>query len=307
MDAIRNNKLLHTSMDIDAEGGIVNIPGKLQQGIRLDGRSQYLDIGQHLSNCFGDLSKCRHGITGSMWANFRKFGNNMFYFSNGNGVKLYHKNGRLYFVLQSGGKEWEIAVPDLALNQWYFLEYSWHPERGLQVFINNKLMGYQSNPRIIPAQDLNSDAHVYIGRANNGDTSTGSFNFANALIDEAETWFRDRDTLLAFGYILRGISHRRKEIPKSNGQYFLLLLLRYHSSFTTIYLTLLACAVLFYYILFLPTVVTLFSSKSFLSFWCTVIPLWHHSPCSSYCLKHATMVTSVSPSTLHHVRNRNKL
>ena len=206
MDTIKNGKLMHTSLDIDANGGIVNVPGKLKNGIRLDGQSQYLDIGQHVDSCFGDLEKCRHGLTGSMWANFRKFENNMFYFSNGNGVKLFHRNGRLYFTLQQpSGQQWEVAIPNLDLNQWYFLEYSWHPERGLQIYINNRLVGYQTAPRAIPKFALSNSSHVYFGRANNGDLSTGTFNYANALVDEAETWFRDRDTLLAFGYILRGI------------------------------------------------------------------------------------------------------
>ena len=228
-------------MDIDAKGGITNVPGKMQKGIRLDGRSQYLDIGQHVDNCFGDLEKCRHGITGSMWANFRKFENNMFYFSNGNGVKLYHRNGRLYFVLQTtGGQEWEVAIPDLNLNQWYFLEYTWHPMKGLRVYINNRLVGYQQGARAIPQSQINNAAHVYIGRANNGDTSSGSFNYANALIDESETWFRDRDTLLAFRYILRGINDRMKHHLDAS-----LLCLPFVLSFFCSLTLLLDCTVLF--------------------------------------------------------------
>ena len=92
MDKIEGGRVVHPSplMTILAEGRPTTVPGKLNQGIRFT-NGQYLDVGQHQS-CLGNLLKCPHGITGSLWANFRRMDNNMYLLSSGyNGVNMYYK------------------------------------------------------------------------------------------------------------------------------------------------------------------------------------------------------------------------
>lgn len=86
----------------------------------------------------------------------------------------------------------------------YFVEYTWHPEKGLDVFINNKLAGSSRRPTTIRSRGPGDlvGGNVLIGAAN--PTETDQFTYANGLVDEFETWFRHRDNLIAFYHIMRG-------------------------------------------------------------------------------------------------------
>ena len=89
----------------------------------------------------------------------------------------------------------------LGEGQWYFLEYSWHPERGLEVFVDNQLVGFDSG--ILTSEPSASSVdHVYIGKANPS-VETGISKYANADIDEVEMWDGSREYLLAHDYIQR--------------------------------------------------------------------------------------------------------
>jgi len=46
--------------------------------------------------------------------------------------------------------------------------------------------------------------HVLIGAANPTDVSGGRFSYGNVYVDEVEFWYKDRDSLIASGYIVRG-------------------------------------------------------------------------------------------------------
>lgn len=202
MDAIRDNKLVHSSLNIPVSGNPVVVPGKVNGAIRLDGNRQYLDIGDFTRSCLGNTEYCNDGLTGSMWINFRSLHENAYYLSSGGGLRIYHSGGKLWTVLERSGKRWEVGVPNLKTDDWYFLEYSWHPEKGLQVYLNNKLMGEARQSTTVPSST--ASGRFLIGSANPGDVAGGRFRYADAVIDEVETWYRDRDSLIAFNYLLRG-------------------------------------------------------------------------------------------------------
>ena len=99
------------------------------------------------------------------------------------------------------GKTWSVPVSSLGPDKWYFLEYSWHPETGLEVYLDNKLVGYDTGS-LSSEPATGSVDHVYIGRANPS-VETGISQYANADIDEMEMWDGSRQHLLAFDYIQR--------------------------------------------------------------------------------------------------------
>lgn len=202
MDAIRDNKLVHPLLTIPVNGNPVIVPGKVNGAIRLDGNRQYVDIGDFTKACLGNMEHCNHGLTGSMWINFRSLNENAYYLSSGGGLRIYHSGGKLWIVLERSGKRWEVGVPNLKTDDWYFLEYSWHPEKGLQVFVNNKLMGEAKQSTTVTSST--TSGRVLIGSANSGDVAGGRFRYGDAIIDEVETWYRDREDLIAFNYLLRG-------------------------------------------------------------------------------------------------------
>lgn len=205
MDQISGNIISNPDLTVQTHGHPVLVPGKLRSAIRLDGNGQYVDAGEHSKACLGNVELCRHGLTQSMWIQFREFRNNMYYVSNGGGVRVFHKDGNLYVMIEFAGKQWEVAVPDLQKDTWYFLEYTWHPERGLKVFVNNRLVGSRENPVTVQQrQPSETGSLVLIGNANTADSDSEQTFSANGIIDEVEMWYRDRDNLIAFDYILRG-------------------------------------------------------------------------------------------------------
>jgi len=205
MDHISGNVIPNADLTVRTHGRPVLVPGKLRSAVRLDGNDQYLDAGDHSAACLGNVELCRHGLTQSMWIQFREFRDNMYYVSNGRGVSVFHRTGNLHVVVEAGGKRWEVAVPDLQKDTWYFVEYSWHPEKGLQVFVNNRLVGSKQTPATARQRSSpGTRSLVLIGNANTVDAELEQTFSANGVIDEVETWYRDRENLIAFDYILRG-------------------------------------------------------------------------------------------------------
>lgn len=214
MDGIsNNNKLINTDMDVPVHGNPRVVQGRLHQGIKLDGNSQYIDIGRHSDSCLGNPQYCRHGSTSSMWVNFQRFEDDMYYYSSGDGVTMYFKNGKLYIALETADKRWEMQIPELKTNRWYFVEYTWHPEKGLRVYLNNNLVGEAKQPQTIARRPSTGVNHVYVGRANPGDTASGYYRFANMIVDNTESWYGHRDYLTAWGYLLRGINPSLFPLP----------------------------------------------------------------------------------------------
>ena len=206
MDRIVNNRLSHPTLNIPVYGGPINMPGVVNNSVQMDGNNQYIDIGQYYDECIGNLAFCQHGITGSMWLNFHDMQNNMYYYSTGDSCAIFHKNGNIHVVMKQPGKEWEVIVPDISQHEWHFFEYTWHPDKGLRVYVNNELRGHTQDYKNVAIKDSGGASHVYFGRANGIDTSSGRPGFADFSVDEAEIWYADRDYLIAFNYILRGKS-----------------------------------------------------------------------------------------------------
>jgi hypothetical protein len=204
-DKGKGQRLDHPTLYITLHGKPSFVPGRLNYGVLLNGRNQYLDAGQHQDKCLGNLELCNHGFTVAVWLQFTQTDDNTYYLSTGNsrGVKIYFKDGYLNAVFTTNGKVWRVAYSGVQLKKWYFVELSWHPEHGLTMYVNNRIVN-QGNP--LPASEVPVDVteHVYIGRANRGDTYDGRFRYANALMDEAEFWYGRREILVAFGWILRG-------------------------------------------------------------------------------------------------------
>ena len=206
MNEIRNNKLKHELLNIPVYGGPRNVPGVIATAVLLRGNGQFMDVGQHSDNCLGNLQRCTHGYTGSMWIKFSKFRENMYYLSTGDqGINMYYKHGRLHVTFQISGKRWDVPLSQLEANRWYFLEYTWHPQSMLRVYVNNRLVG-ANRATDVPYRTWNSDNHFYIGRANDGSPHGENFKYGEFTIDHHLIWFDTRENLIANGHIVPGMS-----------------------------------------------------------------------------------------------------
>ena len=195
--------LRHASLSPRISGNARLIPGIIDNALQLDGSNQYVDLGDLRNECLGNLDLCPNGITFSSWINFQNFDENMYIFSSSyNGIRMFYKDGNINTVVQHNGKEWSTKVPKLDLDNWNYVEFTWHPDFGLKMFLNNTLVGEDptfTNVPVVP----DSSTRVYIGRDNVGDTAEFT-RTANMKMDEAEIWYGRREELMAFDYIVRG-------------------------------------------------------------------------------------------------------
>lgn len=113
MDLIRNGRIPHRDLNITVFGNQTIVPGKINSAIQLDGKSQYIDLGDHSSDCLGNLELCNNGFTGSIFLNFRAFRENMSCLSSGGGVDLFVAGGRLVVLLHECRTQWKIVTEAL--------------------------------------------------------------------------------------------------------------------------------------------------------------------------------------------------
>ena len=208
MDSIVNNHVTHESLIVPCYGDPNVVWGKIQNGVHLNGENQYIDIGNYDKFCLGNLKYCYHGYTGSQWIKFDEFVEDDYYISTGDdGINVYYRNGKLHVTFDEGGKIWEVELQDdLHPEQWYFLEYTWHPDSGLQVFVNNDIVGDDPEPSDSVVRPDRGQNHFYIGKENEGASPGGRFHYPRLTIDNVEVWYATRDYLIANDYILRGRS-----------------------------------------------------------------------------------------------------
>ncbi|KAL5005761.1 hypothetical protein ScPMuIL_016919 [Solemya velum] len=205
MEQMDGKRLVHESLDAKVHGDATLIPGRIGKALKLGGRGQYLDLGQHSDICLGNLAKCPQGILISAWMRFDHFHDNMYFLSTGsNGVQMYYDDGYIYVTMNQGNKAWKTTLPHVKKGLWHFIELSWHPDFGLNVYLNNTHVGHSPMRNV---QDLMSDGtdHFYVGQANPDDVLGLAARHANMAIDHLEIWYARREELLAFNEILRGI------------------------------------------------------------------------------------------------------
>lgn len=206
MDKADNNgTIIVSDIPIKLVGSPLLVPGKFGKSLKLNGRSQYADFGERGQTCLTNLGHCTFGISIFMWVKLN-YDNNMYMLSTGSdGIKMYYSLGYIYITVDHDRKSWRISVPKISEDEWHFLELSWHPDFGLSFFVDNKLQDYVTF-RSIPQTQVSGSEHFYIGAPNSDDVTGQRFSYGNMALDDMEIWYGRREELLAFDYIVRGIS-----------------------------------------------------------------------------------------------------
>ena len=201
----------HDEFRVQLKGrGSKLVTGKVGNALYCPGSGQYADLGQHRGICFGNLDRCPHGVTFATWLRTGKYKTDSvehYIHTGDNGIDLWYEDRKLHCTFKTSSKVWELEYEALEPEQWYQIEYSWHPAKGLSLYINDERVKTVKTSRARPKFDLETGSRrhnsVYFGR---GVGNSGSdYNTANMTVDQMEYWYGDRDYLTAFGYINRGI------------------------------------------------------------------------------------------------------
>jgi len=130
-------------------------------------------------------------------------------------------------------REWSIPTNEFRSDRWQYLEIGWSPVAGLEVYIDNKLVGRAGIPTVrdpsATAPSGGSGGAGGSGGGGGGGSGSGSGGGATGArpeleqfqlgrgdgtqsnsrygvmtLDDFEYWYGNRDYLLAFDYIWRG-------------------------------------------------------------------------------------------------------
>ena len=218
MDMIEKSRILHPSMMIRAYGKPKLVDGIANQAVYLNGEGQYLDFGEHGESCLGNLRYCKHGITGSLWAKFPQFYPGMHYISTGlNGINIFYDKSALKVTANIPEKQWDLEMPPLTLDEWNFIEFSWHPKDGLKVYLNKDLVGNATAPKKVPKHQDKGVSHLYVGRPNRNFPVNTNSTYGHFTIDDFDIWQGRREDLIAFNYINRGMCIPSANLPNHSG------------------------------------------------------------------------------------------
>ncbi|CAH1790210.1 unnamed protein product [Owenia fusiformis] len=205
MDEIRQQRLVHPSLNLPLSGTPFTVPGKMDNALRLNGYGQSVDVGEHPETCLGNLENSRHGMSVVMWLNFHSMQDNAYVFSTGhNGMKIFTKDGDLKSTVNQPGKQWDVSTR-LDTNNWYYIEVSWHDKKGLKMYVDSTLVDSDRGRDVRDTAGRFFNNRAYIGRANTGDVDE-RFKYADIIIDEVEIFCAERDYLIAHGFIVRQLT-----------------------------------------------------------------------------------------------------
>ena len=98
-------------------------------------------------------------------------------------------------------KTWATSSDRVTENHWHAVQLSWNERKGLEMYLDRELAASSTTPTLHPSQ-TQTDHAVYVGRATD-DVSDGQY--ADAIVDELEFWYADRDQLIVLGLLDQGI------------------------------------------------------------------------------------------------------
>ncbi|KAL8566603.1 hypothetical protein ACOMHN_054825 [Nucella lapillus] len=181
------------------------VPGKVSSALFLDGVRDALDFGNHTDSCFGNLDLCHHGLLLSLWIKPENLKDGVCFLSSGtSGLSIGYDQRKLKVKADTASYSWSISTSDFAANKWYFVEVSFHPEHGLRLYTNSKLVAEsdrQPRQKLTPAPANGRTDRFYLGRCN---TDHSANTFSSGAFDELDVWYADRDYVISQGYVQRG-------------------------------------------------------------------------------------------------------
>jgi len=209
LDSIVGDRVVQPDLDIRSFGHPnIDDRGKIGGALRLDGTGQYVSLGRQHDACLGNLDLCRHGLLFSGWLRPGSLRDGMDLVSTGaNGIRLRYVGGRTRVTARTSAHIWTARTDVIRPDRWHFVEVEWSDEAGLSVYVDNRLVAWASRAIVRPTDGAvrpsPDQEQFYLGR---GDGTLSNSRYGNMTVDEVEYWYGNREYLLAFDYIQRGLA-----------------------------------------------------------------------------------------------------
>ncbi|XP_052079469.1 uncharacterized protein LOC127717737 isoform X2 [Mytilus californianus] len=201
MNEVAGQELIVDNAETEIVGDVSLVDGKIGKAIALTGRGDYIDVGNLQDTCLGDPVRCLYGFTISFWINPTTLPTKTYYFSSSStGFNIFSEQYTMYAEVRSDNKVWRDSFYGLEVGKWHYVELTWDPEKGTEMFLDLKRASFQrrsTSERLQPSNERN----FFIGRSH-GDRRQ-EMN-PSAIIDEVDMYYGKRQTLLDLDLIQRG-------------------------------------------------------------------------------------------------------
>lgn len=194
METASGGVIDHPNYRVTLERGARLVPGKIGNGVSLQGNGDYIDFGQHMDKCFANIAECKHGLTISLWLYPRSLRTSQYFLASPT-YSLYLDNGELKSKFKLLDKSWTVHTGNIHLNEWNKIKLSWDQDQGLQMYVDDRLMDRDTEPADEMQGDEPQNGNLYIGKSSDKNVD-GS---ANMMADELQFWYANLERLNAQG------------------------------------------------------------------------------------------------------------
>lgn len=168
------------------------VRGWIGNGVKLGGNNQYINVGTN-ATCDGNLNNCRHGFT----LRTRVLGTDLQegqYLFSSSMYDVYFQNGKLWAVFKTPTHSWTVSTGAYNRDDWNLMEFTWHPTKGLKMFLNKREVAQDRNPMTNTYGYYYNDP-MYIG----SDRLSGRY--GQFTVDDVQLWEAWRAYLIEDGLI----------------------------------------------------------------------------------------------------------
>ncbi len=203
---VASDGVLYGSIDAALHNVASLVTGEISDAaLCLDGIDQAASLGEHRSECFGDLRECVDGITVSFWIKVGSSPTDTMYILDGGGC-CGDSHGLNFFYRDDKVHAW-FRVPGIGLtkvsmlverNEWHFVTATWASDGTAWIFLDGCEMASNEVDPSEPAASNPVTDNIEIGRPSN-------LNEGNALdgcLDELRVYYvRKSNDFIRFLYI----------------------------------------------------------------------------------------------------------
>ena len=165
---LKGNTLVTKSVNMTVTGHPTLLKDHNTTFILLNGTKQWLEIPRETLPCLTGSNECHSGFTFQVGvlAQVVKPGQRVDIISNGkdssSAMSLYYESNHLHLSMIRGDKKWTVAVPyGINLNKLDTYQVSWSKTEGLELYVNNVLLGKQQTSSTIPVMHtMTNPIHV---------------------------------------------------------------------------------------------------------------------------------------------------
>ena len=199
MEEKKGDIISHDDLTITAPG-VSLVSGKVGNAVSLSGNGEFVNLGNQRESCMGNVEMCNNGLMITFYVLLNQVVDGAHLLSSGT-YSIFTRDRRIVARFSTPNKTWEVSSGvTVAPSAWHRVEVSWDEDKGLQLYVDKEKAVSTTEFRAHPPPRV-TDHFVYVGRPSDDEVSG---KYADALIDQLEFWFSNRDHVKAFGLLADG-------------------------------------------------------------------------------------------------------